>query len=443
MLSTIVQVLRGRTDIAEWTVRAITSREQQLYAVPGQASSAPHLQIENRRAVVSERYQIDVLCRHEHDGQVTVGSGNATLLPGDDIGAAVDAAALMASLVRNPPHSIPAPTELPDVALVDSLLLTDAGTTLDQMMSSLEAAVAHYPLVRITAAECFAQEATIQLYNSRGIEAAQHSTSVDVEWVLIARSGEQEVESFVELTRRQVADLQLDDEVRRQAQYAIDLLSAATPPTYQGPVVLRNATLATFLRGGVLETLSSAASKYNKVTPWEIGQPIFRNEVHGDPFTAWANRRLPNGANANRFDDDGLPAQRVLLIDNNRLNTFTASQRYADYLDLAPTGAFGDLELPPGSTAAAALLAEPHVEIVAFSWFNPDSVTGDFTSEIRLGYIVADGQRTPFKGGVLVGNVLDALTDVQWSGETGFYGDYQGPTTARFAKLLVAGNQPD
>ena len=40
---------------------------------------------------------------------------------------------------------------------------------------------------------------------------------------------------------------------------------------------------------------------------------------------------------------------------------------------------------------------------------------------------------------MLVGNVFDALSNVRWSSETGFYGDYLGPTTARFGQLKVAG----
>jgi PmbA protein len=107
-------------------------------------------------------------------------------------------------------------------------------------------------------------------------------------------------------------------------------------------------------------------------------------------------------------------------------------------LRLPATGAFGDTEVAPGRTPAAELLAEPHVEIVTFSWFNPDGVTGDFACEIRLGYRVEGGVRTPFRGGMLVGNVLDALAAAQWSRESGFYGDYQGPTTARFGRLTVA-----
>ena len=104
--------------------------------------------------------------------------------------------------------------------------------------------------------------------------------------------------------------------------------------------------------------------------------------------------------------------------------TFTASQRYADYLSIPPSGDFGDVEVAAGTTPAAALLAEPYVEVVMFSWFNPNVITGDFASEIRLGYLVDGGKRTAFKGGMLVGNVLDAIADVRWSAETGFYGAY-------------------
>jgi predicted Zn-dependent protease len=85
------------------------------------------------------------------------------------------------------------------------------------------------------------------------------------------------------------------------------------------------------------------------------------------------------------------------------------------------------------------LLAEPYIEIIQFSWFNPDPITGDFASEIRLGYLVENGTRKPFKGGQLIGNYMEALADVRWSAETGFFGNYLGPHTARFNDLKVSG----
>ncbi|HLO13442.1 MAG TPA: metallopeptidase TldD-related protein, partial [Anaerolineales bacterium] len=103
------------------------------------------------------------------------------------------------------------------------------------------------------------------------------------------------------------------------------------------------------------------------------------------------------------------------------------------------TGAFGGVELPPGQTPASALLIEPYIEIIQFSWFNPNTITGDFATEIRLGYLVENGMRKPFRGGQLVGNYLDALADVRWSAEAGFFGNYLGPHTARFNNLQIAG----
>jgi hypothetical protein len=127
------------------------------------------------------------------------------------------------------------------------------------------------------------------------------------------------------------------------------------------------------------------------------------------------------------------------LIHENILAAFSASQRYAEYLNIPATGEFGNIELPAGNRPASGLLNEPYVEIVRFSWFNPDRITGDFATEIRFGYLVENGVRKPFKGGQLVGNYMDALANVHWSAETGFFGAYLGPHTARFNDLKISG----
>ncbi len=434
MLGAIIAALQARSDLQGWSVRHIATRGAQLYAVPAT--------VEARRTVESERFVVKVV-RHTPgpDAKPASGTGNVTLLPGDDIPSALDRAALMAGLVHNPLYSLPRPSEIPEVSLVDPLIQNDPGPALDGLLTRLRAAAATVPEVRLTAAELFGEEQVTRLCTSRGIDATQTGTTIDFECVLLSQSGGREAESFLEMSRRRVADVDIEAEVAHQARYALDSLSAGPPRHYEGPVVIQGPALATVLNGGVLQTLGAGGAKYAKVSSWEISQSIFRREAEGDPLTVFANRRLPYGIRANRFDDEGHPAQRVALIRNNILQTFVANQRYADYLNIVPTGAFGDVELPPGTTPAAELLVEPYVEIVAFSWFNPDSITGEFSSEIRFGYIHEGGRRMPFKGGSLVGNLLQALANVRWSSETGFYGDYQGPTTARFGSLAVAGER--
>src|SRR3954452_4371364 len=433
MLERIVAALQARADILGWSVRMIRSRQVQLYAVPDA--------VESRRTTTSERYVIQVLRQTGEPDAARCGDGNATLLPGDDIDAAIDAATLMAGLVQNQPYALPTPSPLPDLPLADPKIQADAEATLDELLARLRAAAAAQPHVLLTAAELYAEEQTTHLLNSRGIDATQTGTTIDMEWVLLCREAERAAESFVELRRRRVDDIDIVAEVTAGARQAADLLRAAAPPDYRGAVVLCGATLATFLNGGVLQTLASAATKFGKLSRWEIGEPVFRGPAAGDPLTVFATRRLPFGVRAGRFDDEGQPAQRVELIRDGRLCAFTANQRYADYLGIAATGDFGDIELPAGATPEATLRAEPYVEVVAFSWFTPNEITGDFSSEIRLGYLVEGDRRTPFRGGALVGNVIEALANARWSAETGFYGDYQGPRVARFGSLVVAGGE--
>src|SRR5438045_7005588 len=106
MLDRIVAALRARADIQGWSARLVNSRAVQLYAVPDA--------VEARRATASERYVIQVLRQTGYSDAAKCGSAQATLLPGDDIDAAIDAAALMAGLVQNQPYTLPAPGLLPD-----------------------------------------------------------------------------------------------------------------------------------------------------------------------------------------------------------------------------------------------------------------------------------------------------------------------------------------
>jgi len=437
MLNQIVEALKKRSNLAGWTVRHVRTRGAQVYAVPQG--------IESQRAVDGERYIIDVLRNTSTpDGSPALGSGDASLLPGEDIGHTIDQATLVAGLVANPVHGLPGPAALPDVPLYDTDLQNDASNVMRDVMDHIRAEAAKHVDVRLTAAECFGEVHNTHLVNSRGINAEQESTQIDIEFVLHSQKGERESETFEAMTRRRVADLNVESAIEDRARYTLDSLEAEAPTSWQGPVVLRQNALAIFmagdnLNGSVIQTLASAASKYAGFSPWEVGKPVFRSEAKGDSLTVWANRCLPFGSASDRFDAEGLPAQRIELIRDNEFVAFAAGQRYADYLQIPATGAFGNIELPAGKTPASTLLVEPYIEIIQFSWFNPDTITGDFGTEIRFGYLVQNGIRTPFKGGQLVGNYMDALADVRWSSEIGFFGSYFGPHTARFNDLKIAG----
>lgn len=437
MLGNIKKSLQGNKDIKDWIIRHEIVHGFQQYELKEST--------ESQREVKSELYTVDVLCDSENsEGKLGSGLGTVSILPGGDIKSSLEDAVLTAQLVHNEPYDFAKPDAITEIALEDKDYLSDPAGEIQGVLDTLKKTTESYPHVRLTAAECFGEEKTTHLISSKGIDATQKSTQLYLQWVYIAGSGDDEVETFAEVYRRRIADLDLEEEAALRAQYTSDLLEADGPSSYEGPIFVQGPTLAVMvagemLAGSLIQTLSSASLKYSGETPWEIGKSIFRDEVKGDDFNLFANRQLPYGMPSSSFDKEGIPAKRIHLIKDNKLGAFIANQRYADYLDMEPSGDFGNVEIPAGKVTQEELRAGPHIEIAEYSWFNPNPITGDFACEIRLGYIVEDGKRKPFKGGMLVGNLLDALMDMKWSKETGFYGNYLGPKAAMFNNLKIAG----
>lgn len=395
---------------------------------------------EAERQVIEERFRLSVVCPTSGpDGSKGCGTGEATLLADEPVEPAIARAVEMARHVHNPLHGLSAPAPLPDIPLEESDLVERPAERLRQAHADLTSLAGRQPRLRLTAAEWHAQTIDSHIVNSRGQEGSQRATTFGLEWVLVTGEGDERVESFHERNLRRSADLPMEEEFETLVQRTFDRRRAASAPEWDGPVVVRDLTLADFLDGGPLRFLGSASNRYAKLSRWDIGQSVVPEGASGDPLTVWANRVLPYGTRSCRFDAEGIPGQRLLLIQDNLLQALSASQRYAEYLNLPPTGDFGNLELPAGATPVSQLLSPPYLEVAGFSLFYPDAVTGDFATEIRLGYMVEDGLRKPFRGGLLIGNLLAALGRARWSRETGFFSDYQGPTTGRFEGLKVAG----
>jgi PmbA protein len=162
-----------------------------------------------------------------------------------------------------------------------------------------------------------------------------------------------------------------------------------------------------------------------------------------DPVTIVSDATMPFGTRSRVFDDEGLPGKRVTLIEDGVLKNFWAEQRYADYLAIPATGPVGTLVLNAGTQTGEEMLAPtsaPLFYVVTFSAMDPDHITGDFSGEIRLGYMVTSAGTRPIKGGTVSGNVFSAFAQAQLSRDTVFLGDYHGPRLVRFNSMTITGS---
>lgn len=443
MLDELMATLEREPGVHDWRVHQVWHESTQLYLVRREP--------ENALTAAGERLAVEVYNDHPaaQGGAPSRGAAAVTILPGDAgrLRERVQEALAMASLADNPPYTLPGPAVYPQVLTADRLLEVEPARVARQLADQLLAAVAAEPNVSLASAEFWVEREHDTLRNSRGVHAEQAATSLLVDFVLLARDPRrgEEMESHVEIRRRSLETLDLPAEVRRQAQFARDALVAREPATGRFPVMVSGEAARHLLGGDGLSPLafrSAAQFKYQHLSPWEVGQSVFGDVVPtGDPLTVYANAVLPWGTRSAAFDDDGLPGQRLLLIENGVLRHFWAPQRYAEYLRVPPTGQFGNLEVAPGSLPLADMWQMDGVlyHIVAFSAMMPDPITGNFVGEIRLGYERRGGEMRPIKGGSLSGNLFTDLASARFSPETVALGDYLGPEAVFFPALTVSG----
>jgi PmbA protein len=185
----------------------------------------------------------------------------------------------------------------------------------------------------------------------------------------------------------------------------------------------------------------SAEAAYRKLSRFAPGRSITSGRLAGEPLRLASDPTIRYGRASAPFDRDGLALRRVPLVEAGRLARYWATKEYADYLGVEATGALTNIDVPAGRTPERDLLGDgPVLEVVSFSWFNPDFVTGDFSCEIRLGYERRRGAARPVKGGAVQGNLFAAFRRAQFAREVDWFGTYHGPRAIRFERLTVAGD---
>jgi PmbA protein len=241
---------------------------------------------------------------------------------------------------------------------------------------------------------------------------------------------------------RRVDDLPIEDLIARHAQRARDTLRAELPASRLGPVVLAEGAFIPLLEPFRFATSGEAI--YRKMSPLILGEPVLGDRtIRGDILHLTSDPTLAFGTASTPFDADGLALSRVPVIQSGEFSAVAASKRYADYLGMKPLGGWTNSVLEPGGLEATELLVGNGgsvFEIVEFSWLNPNTITGSFSTEIRLGYEHSPQGTRAIKGGSLSGNVYDAFAEVHMARDTELIGNYFGPTRLRFEALQVTGD---
>ncbi len=454
-LRLIQNVLRSRSDLAQWQISELRSRRHERYLT--------FLQPESEREASAVRWQVWIALPATDGKQ---GEASFTVTPahgGPDLRHLLGEAVVSAAAAPNPAWKLPAPGE-PGVAmawrggvvacetsggaaagaqmatandfLADQHVTRDPGKALDSAVASFTAAAQAAPWTRPSTLELFARIEDRRLVNHRGLDLSERRTRCYAEFVLLHRpEGSSDEQEFYDRVEAQsLADLHLGVRVAEAAACLRDGAAAGLPPAGRLPVVIAGDYLAGML--GWYAAHADAGLHARKIAALVLDAPVALR-TGGEVLHLASDATVPS-LSAYRFDEHGYAASRQEFVRDGKLCALHGSGRWMQLLGRQPHGQLATLVAPPGTTALGDL-RHGALEVVRFSEFHPRHDTGAFSGEIRFGWWHApDGTRRAVRGGSVSGVLREAMADVRFSHESATVGGYNGPLAARVLATVVA-----
>jgi len=407
----------------DYKIIEIDSREHQLYLL--------RESLEAKRTVDSHYYEVTVYQNHNERGKRLRGEYTFVYKPGTHLKHFLEQAKFACSMVKNRYYALLGSTTASSVKVLDSRLSDPhkAGEELSEKIYRCSKA-AH---VHLSSAEIYLKKSVVTLLTSTGIEVVKEKGLIEIEFTLISKNGTNEQELNFHTQRRNLDDLHLEMRLKEYQEHARCMLNVKIPDSGKATIIFAAPDVYDLF--GPIIFHSSGRAKDQAISRFKLNERIIQGDTN--TFTLKSSGLLPYGLYTEPFDDDGIAGEEHTIIEHGVFKKYWTTKRYADYLGIEPTGEFKNLIVQP--SIGERLSSDECYEIVQFSDFLPDPITGDFVAEIRFGYHVKNGKKTPVKGGSVAGNVFDSLKCIYFNDENTFEGNYFGPQTVAIEGLSISG----
>jgi len=212
------------------------------------------------------------------------------------------------------------------------------------------------------------------------------------------------------------------------ANRAVLMLSARNAPQGKMPVVLDSKAGGTMIHEACGHGLE--ADLVQKGLSVYAGKK--EEQVASTLVTVVDDGLLPKKYGSYRYDDEGCPAQKTLLIENGVLKEFMYDYQTARQEKRASTGngrreSYHSRPLPrmrntyiaPGKTSPESIIREVKEGLLvrAMGGGQVNTTTGDYVFDVAEGYIIKDGEiQYPVRGATLTGNGPETLRLIEMVG---------------------------
>lgn len=430
MTERLLNILKNTKDISGWLVKDETVEACELFFI--------RKALDMNRCKNVRHMNVTVYRDFEEDGVQYKGSASADLSPSMtdvELERKIADAAQAAAFVKNPAYELAQPTDEKLKEIKNAFVGDDLFAYLPKLVDAVYAAD-HLEQARINSCEFFLRRVDTRIISSLGVDESYTSYRGQVELVVEAKTDGEEVELFDIINFSDFDPDKLRQDIAESLEHVSQRAAAAPLPAIKDvPVILRRENVGKLF--GYYVDQTNVSLVYQKYSSAKAGESI-QGSVTGDPLTLSLLPELKNSIASRYIDADGVKLCETQVIKDGVVQTLHGSNRYSQYLGIAPTGNIGNVRVEGGSQTLSELKSEPHLEIFYFSDFQMDEITGDFGGEIRLG-IYFDGEKEiPVCGGSVNGNIKDVQAGLHLSREMQTMGNYCCPQAVKLYGVSIS-----
>ncbi len=433
MIELIQEILKDLSGVSAWKINEKTVNSEELFFV--------RKKLDMNRSKVVHHYFVTVYVDFEEEGKAYRGSSKAGIAPTmslDEVKEILEDATFAASLVKNEPYSIVQPSNECPQYCQSNFSMEPLAKWMPLLIKAIyEADVEESCLINST--EIFLNLISHRILNSEGVDLQFEQYMGEIELITECNEGEEGIELFSLFDFSEYHPHLLQEKVREMLLESRERAFAGEAPSLKGiPVILTGDAVKEFFMYYVSN--SSAQAIYEGVSSFKIGEELQGSAVDGDLLHIQLIPNMSNSSESMPYDEDGQLLKTLTLIEEGQLKSYHGSKQYTDYLKQTTTGSIHNVKVGVGTHSVAEFKQQPYVELLSFSDFQMNEMTGNFGGEVRLGRYF-DGQTIkPITRGSISANLKDIQHGLLFSKEEIQLNNYIGPKFIKLPPLDIAGN---
>jgi len=428
----IIDLLNKKSNVDEYTITKIKTSSTELFFIKDE--------LQMNRGKDIEMIVVTVYKNFEENGKKFKGSSATTLEPTmslEEMEKQIDIASLAASFVKNEFYNLEQPSNEVAPIIPSTFNNGDVIENITNLVKDLYEEDNQFGSF-INSTEFFINRRDIHKINSNGIDITYTKFIGEIELITEANGEKESIELYDVLEFSDYVKDSIKESILEALKYANLRAKAIPMPKVENIPVIMNGIAAKDL-WGYYGFNASASSKYTKLHDNNLGDNV-QGKTTGDKVTITSKPYLKNSSTSSYYDSFGTFLKEVVIIKDGILENFVANKRYADYLNIPCTGDIGNTVVNAGSYTEKELKVAPYLEILKFSAFQSDVMTGHFGGEFRLGIYNDGTKEIPVTLGSIAANIKEVQDKMYLSKELVQDNNFVGPKLIKFDNIRIAGN---